>query len=154
MKHAPKRDYTLPVEGEPDIVKGYYDGIAYRIIRHPSMGHLCGYAKLPIGHPWLKKARAPRWKNKWFSGKYHRTVVGYDAVQSDVRVHGGLTFFGKLSRGRGHWIGFDCAHCDDLVPAMEKLMPTIRMEWATYRTVDFARLHCMRLAKAIAAAAK
>lgn len=142
------RKFTLPegFENEPDIVKGYHMGVAYRVIRHPKMGHLCGYAKLPIGHPWLKKALALKWEEKWFSRKYHRAHKGYDyAPISNVRVHGGITFFGKLSRGRGYWIGFDCAHCDDLVPGL-------RIDWTVYRDVEYVRRNCKELAKAIAEA--
>lgn len=153
MKHAPKRDYTLPVEGEPDITKGYHMGLAYRVIRHPKMGHLCGYVKLPIGHPWLKQARAHRWEKKWFSNKYHCVEVGCNVTAMRyLPVHGGLNFFGKLSRGRGYWIGFDCAHCDDLVPGMEKIMPGLRADWTVYRDVPFVIRNCKELAEAVAAA--
>lgn len=58
--------------------------------------HRCGYVRVPPGHP--------------AHGK------GYDDV--DVQVHGGLTF-AKMEPcahedGQGHWLGFDCCHCDDL----------------------------------------
>ena len=140
------RKFTLPegFENEPDIAKGYHCGLAYRIIRHPVQGHLCGYVKLPLNHPWLKEARKKRWGPRWFSKKYQRTEVGYDyAPISRVRVHGGVTFFGTLRRGRGHWIGFDCAHCDDYVPGMVNLGLTLD---GTYRSIDYARMECFRMA--------
>ena len=121
MKHMKKREWSLPkgFENEPDIVKGYHCGIAYRIMRHPEMGHLCGYIKLPQGHPWLKGALKKRWGKKRFSKKYEQRHVGYDfGPIQNLSVHGGVTFFGRISRGRGHWVGFDCAHYDDFVPSM------------------------------------
>jgi len=62
------------------------------------LGHRCGYVKLPEDHPWY--------------GKH------YDDI--DVRIHGGLTFAGELACGcseldSGFWIGFDCAHCYDML---------------------------------------
>lgn len=62
------------------------------------MGHRCGYVRLLEGHPWYGK--------------------GYDDI--DVCIHGGLTFAGELKCGdadldTGFWIGFDCAHCYDML---------------------------------------
>lgn len=59
-------------------------------------GHLCGYCKVPEVHPYYKK--------EW------------DEV--DIDAHGGLTDF--QLKDDGYWIGFDCAHCFDITPSMQK----------------------------------
>ena len=141
-----------PWETEPDITKGYHMGVAYRIMRHGGMGHLCGYVRLPKGHPWLKAAMKKQWGPVWPKNTYRAVRKGYDAHPiANLRVHGGVTFFGRSCRGRGYWIGFDCAHCDDLVPGMS---PLFVMRGSTYRTIDFAKLECFRMAKAVAKAVR
>lgn len=106
-----------PWDNEPDKVQ-WQDadtGLPCLIVRHPSSGHFCGYVGVAEGHP-------------AFGKDYEDESVG------DVRVHGGLTFANKCqpkeheSEGICHlpepgepdhvwWLGFDCAHCDDLSPA-------------------------------------
>lgn len=79
---------------------GTHNGMTYLILQHPGTGHLCGYVLIPEGHP-----------------LYATTVKG-DYDTPSVSVHGGLTFAGKLPDREGIWLGFDCAHCGDLVPNM------------------------------------
>lgn len=67
-------------------------------------GHLCGYAKVPDGHPVLKSIN-------------HEQML-YD--QFNIDIHGGLTFAEKFPNG-DYWIGFDCAHYDDIIPSMKKI---------------------------------
>lgn len=57
------------------------------IIRHNTLGHLCGYVKLPEDH-----------------------IFSEDAFRH-FNVHGGITY-----KNNG-WIGFDCAHSQDFTPA-------------------------------------
>lgn len=73
------------------------------IVRHPEMGHLCGYVRVP------RKSKAYRYPERRAEGKF--------------TVHGGVTFYGKLRRAtggthRGKWVGFDCAHSGDAIPYM------------------------------------
>ena len=70
-------------------------GFNCAIVKNMSMGNINGYVLLPKSHP--------------DSGKH------YDDI--DVRVHGGLTFTQKDSKG-GYWYGFDTAHAGDFVPLM------------------------------------
>jgi len=66
-------------------------------------GHLCGYVQVPEDHPYF----------------------GKDYNDCDIDVHGGLTYSEKDEYNYlylthiGHWIGFDCAHCDDYCPSCE-----------------------------------
>lgn len=79
-------------------------------------GALCGYVGVPEGHP-------------WFGLDYDRVheKIGLDAVQ----VHGGLTYAAPCEGEICHvpepgrpevwWLGFDCAHAFDYVPAHEAI---------------------------------
>lgn len=96
-------------------------GLNCRVFRHPDLGHLCGYVEVPDEHPWHGK--------------------GYDDL---VSVHGGLTYAGNL-RGDGWWIGFDCAHFGDFVPALRETSSDRR--WTVDGVVD----ECEHLAEQIAA---
>jgi hypothetical protein len=75
-------------------------------------GVWCGYVGVAPGHPWHG--------------------MGYSDVDDDISVHGGLTFANACSPGKEEhgichkpdpgepehvwWFGFDCGHCDDLIP--------------------------------------
>lgn len=74
------------------IFKGKVNGFDCEIREIEWSGHLCGYVKIPEGHP----------------------SHGKDYFDIDVDVHGGLTY-GQF-RDDGYWIGFDCAHFGDLLP--------------------------------------
>lgn len=92
---------------EPDCVIFTYKDYECRVVRVVNRdpyapveayfgGHLCGYVRIPHNHPYHHK-------------KYE---------DMDIDCHYGLTF-GELSDG--HWIGFDCAHMEDLIPTIEKM---------------------------------
>ena len=68
--------------------------LACHIVRGP-VGALCGYVGVPEGHPMFN--------------------VPYENV--DVDVHGGLTY-SRLRDDGLWWLGFDCAHYDDIAPGM------------------------------------
>lgn len=84
-----------------------------RIIKHPSLGYLCGHLRLPTGHPWHGK--------------------NFTTISSDV--HGGLTYSSDRmpheEADGGWWIGFHCAHAGDFVPGLRK--------GGTVRDKDFVR---------------
>lgn len=77
------------------IAKGLHDGYQWEII-HNGTGYRCGYVRIPKGHPW------------------------HGESDIDAYVHGGVTFAEadtKCDKGgedNAWWLGFDCAHCDDL----------------------------------------
>lgn len=100
---------------EPDVVPFKYKGYeceVERIVafegtkhtRHTFGGHLCGYIRIPEGHP-----------------IYNKKVFDLDN-DLDIDVHGGLTF-GEMIDGE-YWIGFDCAHTGDYMPSIEYLKKT------------------------------
>lgn len=135
---------TGPWQKEPD-KKQWLDevtGLPCLIVRHPEMGHLCGYVGVSKGHPWFEK--------------------GYDDV--NARVHYGLTYANHCADKICHvveegeddnvwWLGFDCAHCDDrsaLTARYKDLRPL-----GAYKDIAFVEAECRSLAQqaAIAAAA-
>ena len=116
-----------------------------KIIKHPSMGHLCGYVRIPRGHPLYRIITSKVWTHKWPSNKYVAQRRGYNHyLIEQLEVHGGITFAGKLRNTRGIWIGFDCAHLGDLVPAMSHLSISIG-EPCTYKDEAFVTAELAKL---------
>ncbi len=123
-----------PWHGEPNRVQWRDASTGYQclILRGP-LGSLCGYVRVPRGHALHGKPYT------------HRTVY------RTANVHGGLSFSGCLGgrlMKRGHWFGFDCAHCFDLVPELRKRFPPLFGQ--VYRTVDYVRAECTALAEQLA----
>lgn len=116
-------------------------GYACLIVRNTS-GALCGYVGVAEGHPHF--------------GKH------YDDV-GEVEVHGGLTYSDFCSGHICHvpepgqpervwWLGFDCGHCWDLIPDMDRSYRMSGNE-CIYRDVEYVRNHCTALASQLRAVA-
>lgn len=104
-----------PWQGEPDKMTWVDPATNLDCMIHRNgAGALCGYVGVPADHPYY----------------------GQDYDNVDVEVHGGLTYANKCSEqateehgichipepGRSEdiwWLGFDCAHAQDLCPGME-----------------------------------
>lgn len=124
------------------IERGRVSGLDYLIVGL-SIGHRCGYVRLPEGHPW-------------------HDVSSEDEALDGVRVHGGVTFYGELDEAEGIWLGFDCAHSDDARdPSLyddEYRAIQAKHPWPTFgrkqtiRTTDYVRAECKHLAEQIAEA--
>lgn len=122
---------------EPNRIAFEHAGFQCIILRAPR-GHLCGYVAVPPGHPWHER----------------------DYRDIDVEVHGGLTFVshcqGDPESGICHvakpgepdnvwWVGFDCAHIDDISPGYF-MQPDPTWDEATYKDVAWVRAETCRLA--------
>ena len=106
---------------EPD------SGLCCLISRHCQLGSLCGYVGVQPGHPLYG--------------------TDYDQLEAQLSTHGGLTFSGHLP-GADHklwWLGFDCAHFTDLVPA---LMPC-KIGMGEYRDFNYVQTEVVNLARQI-----
>ncbi|WP_251569639.1 hypothetical protein [Parasutterella muris] len=68
--------------------EGQYKWLAISLGTHP-----CGYVSVPKNHPFYGKS--------------------YEDIQDKIRVHGGLSFGGKLHGLKDLWFGWDYAHCRD-----------------------------------------
>lgn len=112
------------------LAEGIHLGFNWRVL-HNDMGFRCGYIKIPETHPWYQK--------------------GYDDI--DASVHGGLTY--SEMEDDGHWIGFDCAHCDDApdpnLPALNNLASEIWTE-GTVRSQEYVEAECKSLCEQACAA--
>lgn len=98
------------------------------ILRIPTMGHLCGYVKLPRNSKWYPKGRGYRNPN--------------------FAVHGGVTFRGPLKRPTGgtfpgRWVGFDCAHHCDKSPFCKYF------EYGEYRDLEYVKRQVQLLASQV-----
>jgi len=110
------------------------------IVRSDLSGSLCGYVGIPEGHPWFGLA--------------------YQHI--DANVYGGLTYSGSCDHEtesavsichmaddgiKRWWIGFDCAHWDDVMPAMlARWSVPYPLHWGTYKTVAYVKHECAHLA--------
>lgn len=134
-----------PWDKEPDRVDFEAQGYPCLILRHPSLGHLCGYVGIPEGHP--------------AHGKHYNAL--------DVSVHGGLTYSHECRGDICHisqdgdktfWFGFDCAHYDDSSPwSMQKAFALMGRpdpglghgmlhDAGTYKDIEFVTEECKALA--------
>lgn len=108
---------------EEDYYKFEIKGFTCKIVRHPSLKHLCGYVHL----------------------KPNNVLYGIDYYYIDVDVHGGITF--SAQKGSNWVIGFDCCHANDLVPQTYMLFKDVpffhRAE--VYRNVQFVKNELLNL---------
>lgn len=132
-------------ETEPNHVEFEHLGMPC-IIHRNDFGAWCGYVAVSKNHPAYKR--------------------DYDELQ-DIDVHGGLTYSEKCQGSICHktdkdddvwWLGFDCAHFDDLVPytnlpseIREKIFsPTLGI----YRDQEYVTAETKRLAEQLAELSK
>lgn len=98
-------------------------------------GALCGYVRVPMGHPAYRK-KASHAVNR-------------------LQAHGGITFTGRpyslTYRRTGWWVGFDCAHGDDYLPRRPELTGRVVGE---YRDASYVRAQCSHLAEQLASHVK
>lgn len=104
---------------EPDELDFQYLGFDCRLRRN-QMGSWCGYVKVPEDHV------------------YH----GKTWDDLDIGVHGGITFCEKLEDG--YWIGFDCAHCYDISPVLDKAFGNCFAD-VVYRNMDYCMNECKKM---------
>jgi hypothetical protein len=118
------------------------------IVRSHS-GALCGYVGVPPGH-------CLHGKDYSLCGRAEPCGDDYcdHSAGSRVEVHGGITYAATCSGNICHepesgrpndvwWFGFDCGHCDDLIPNRAFHFTRGR----TYRTFEYVRGECSRLAE-------
>jgi len=83
------------VKIDKDRIYWEHAGFECQVYRHDTIGHLCGYVKIPKGHT-LYGMSMPDIKYNY-----------------DIDVHGSVTYSETY---KGAWIiGFDCAHSGDKV---------------------------------------
>lgn len=122
---------------EPDHVAFEHAGLACIVHRTEVLGHLCGYVAVGPRHPVYDQ--------------------GYDDV--DVDVHGGLTYaqrngdvIGNVDTPDAWWLGFDCAHCNDLIPVAVRLLGSNHPHADVYRDIYYVTAQVKYLAEQLKAA--
>jgi hypothetical protein len=155
-----------PWHGEPDKMQWIDEAtdLDCLIVRN-RMGALCGYVGVPPEHPW---------HGRDYGAKVIDGGDEYDGcIDGLVDVHGGLTYANACQEaapeaegichvplpGRSPemwWFGFDCGHLYDIAPWMEardrgRGWAPIRDYGASYRTVEYVRGECAKLARQLVA---
>ncbi len=173
-------DMTFYVRGEwedePDSEEFVHAELPCLVVR-TDMGHLCGYVGVPKGHPayppktrdanetMRKGLRDFRDESKWAieprpDAKERIIDVSYEDL--DVDVHGGLTFGDMgddyMGRRKGFkWLGFDCAHGFDFIPATNADVARINAKFPLsrnmekYRNWEYVKREVIHLAEQLAA---
>lgn len=134
-----------PWKNEPHRVEFKHAGLDCLLLRHPILLHWCGYVGLPEDHLHYGKP--------------------YNDVDESVDIHGGLTYSNScnghvchITEGEDqvHWLGFDCAHWQDLSPGMgvglqkeitEILERSLGGPGKAYKTVDWVQAETKSLAE-------
>jgi hypothetical protein len=123
-----------PWHDEPDRLEWRTATGLPALMRRGSTGAWCGYVAVPPWHP----------------------CHGVEMVESNaVDVHGGVTYAAPCHGDICHvptpgesddvfWIGFDCAHAQDLTPNDARYGDIMR--GAVYRPLAYVRAECERLA--------
>jgi hypothetical protein len=135
-------------DSEPDKKQWRDEETGYPCLfkRNP-VGCLCGYVGVSEGHP--------------FFAKSYNEIYELLGDEDAIVVHGGLTYTDFCQEGeeahsichvvepgeddRVWWLGFDCAHCGDLMPGTAGLVGTIPGD--TYKNVEYVETEVRRLAR-------
>lgn len=134
MRHIDRSHWGPgPWDDEPDRVEWRRHRMPCLIQRNP-LGVWCGYVGVPPSHPWHGLA--------------------YEEV--DAHAHGGLTYAAPCYGDICHvampgepddvwWLGFDCAHALDFVPAWGQTLGAY-LTGCVYRDKAYAMAEVERLA--------
>jgi len=133
-----------PWDAEPDkaVWVDEATGLDCMIVRGP-LGALCGYVGVPPEHP--------------LHGTDYNDAPNFD-------VHWGLTYARECSprddpsRGICHipqqgrpdnvwWFGFDCGHCDDLIPGCGSVLYDAMASFGAYRNLGYVLREVENLAR-------
>ena len=157
-----------PWDGEPDEVRFQHEGYDCVVRRHPRLGHLNGYVRVPEGHPLHGKPHSATAPWECLRGRrvdpVRTPVISLFVQQQGERVpldlaldvHGGISFSGPAwwAEPAGWWLGFDTGHGGDTQPAMLDFCAKLAADFPhvpmTYRDLAYARAETERLASQLA----
>lgn len=129
-----KKELWNKIIQEGDSKVFYHHGLKCQILRHPSMGHLCGYV--------FNKEGVKHWRYEDDCESNYPCDTSYD-------VHGGITYDNDVK------LGFDLAHLGDLTPYSIlnpiSIHPCFMYEDddEEYRDMAYAKMEVKRLADQI-----
>ena len=145
-----------PWETEPNFKKWNAYGYRCVIMRHPEIGHLCGYVGIPKNHPLYgvhygeeSPALAARFKERLNepigeNAPIVAIMLGEPKATPELsfnNVHCGITWSadrlpGKKIKSRRWWYGFDCAHHNDICPYLARFQSITE---ATYKDMAYVK---------------
>jgi len=94
------------------LARGWIDDYEFEVINYGS--HPCAYVKVPKHHPF----------------SFHE----YSEIESEISVHGGLSYSGERGEHNGWWFGWDYAHYEDYQAIL--LIEMDGKKWTTQEIVD------------------
>jgi len=107
--------------------------------RNMFLGHWCGYIMIPSGP--FTECIADRWTDSYGVASHISTALG-----AGVTIHGGITYL-ELEEDDNLWIGFDCGHRRDFVPAVDQYDPgKADAEGREYRDIRYVEKNMRELA--------
>lgn len=95
-------------------------GLQCVVTVHPLFGTRCGYLRLPPGHPCYNQK--PRKSEGLLAVNVH-CGINFGELESCADEH---------ADGRGHWVGFDCAHAFDFAPGIMALLVALKFKPASF----------------------
>ncbi len=102
--------YQRSLPGREKLAEGSVGEYKWMVISFGT--HPCGYVSVPRNHPFYDK--------------------DYWDIDDRIKVHGGLTYSGKMGESNDFWFGWDYAHADDYT----YLSTTGDKRWTTQEIVD------------------
>lgn len=139
-----------PWHSEPDRVDFEHAGLSCLLLRG-ALGAWCGYAAVTTSHPLHGKGY-----DQCIDSTCGIEYCYEHSPSALLHAHGGLTYADACSGAICHipkpgepddvwWFGFDCGHCDDLVPGMARYSSI--PERGIYRDLAYVRAETERLAE-------
>lgn len=143
---------TGPWTNEPNRVEWEHAGMTCLALRHPQMGHWCGYVGLRPGHKYYGIPESYRDLEDEEGERVTEAVCAYNLSHG----HGGVTY-GRFCEGivchivdnedeRLYWLGFDCAHAGDLSPSRDNMMGFDD----TYKDIEYVKSEVNKMAEELA----
>lgn len=125
---------------EPNILEFESHGFRCFIIRNPILLNLLGYIEIPANHPWHNK-------------ELDYLLFPHGGITYDSAFHpSGNATPQYIAPGKNRWIGFDCAHAQDLIPGLTMFRTEIPGFPITYKNIEFVKLELSKMAEVLAGA--
>jgi hypothetical protein len=157
-------------DSESDYEEWTYKGLLCLAVRHSTLLHWCAYVGVPKSNPlhgiqysdrieslramWEKRKEQPIGEHpsmavmlQLLCGEHFNDPT----MDKIVDVHGGITFASPhfASSDPSLWFfGFDCGHCNDVSPYMQKYE---HMRGSSYRTIQYVKQQTEHMADQIIA---
>lgn len=115
-----------PWDDEPDRLEWKTAaGLPGLMVRHPRLGHWCGYVAVPPGHPCHGRSEGTDYEKDANGDEDYLKPLPNPV--NELNAHGGITYAAACDGHVCHvpepgepddvwWLGFDCAHSGDHSP--------------------------------------